>query len=813
MPFIVSSSSPSLRHGLALLALALLALAWALLWVLLLFAARPATAQHSGHDGPQGMNIEAIVQAETEAFKQQRQAVEEIERHLPDRLHTFEGRLEEFMSALNRLVRLKGFVGDNFRELLLMRNYVERLHDAYQDEIAPLETLLDKMGDIENRLMAQKEDLQNLSNLEPPQGRGSRYAQRLRAFDAVLAQNAKLQNDIQAGIAKSETFQHRLENMRDSFAASLTATWKSYYFGPVSSVFSFDPGGVGQDLRVWWQSLPVYFNVFLLGNIAWPRFFILAALLSGALILFTAGGLRRVRKRFSRWMEMKPFSPLLLVCLGLGAWGATAMVAAGTEFVPLLPAIQILLLRGLLQLLWSIRLVFLDAPGHAPSPITSLWWLFAISILVQGLNLPATLLVAAWPLVLAFFAYWLARTARLGGARLERNILRASCFAVTGLALLALLGWVNASLLLSAYALILALALQFGTIAESLLKIRLERLAQDNAGYLRQGLIRGVGIPMLWILSLLLAVLWLGASMGNVQFLRELTELDLGWGAITVNIFRLFLVLIGFYLARSGLIITRSLLDSMSEANAQLDPGTTATLKTLLTYIVWALYIVLALAFLGLNLTSLAVVAGGLSVGIGFGMQSMVNNFISGLILLFGRNIKPGDVVQIGDLWAEVKQINIRTTVVETFDKSALLLPNSKLIDEQITNWTLSDNTIRRTITVGVMHGSDIDLVKRLLLYIAETHPDVFKNPLPFVRFIEFGDSSLRFCLYFFAHINTAWDTESALRFEINAIFREYSIQLAYPQQDLHIKSAPGLEPVFSRPDPESSPMTPSAPE
>jgi small-conductance mechanosensitive channel len=301
--------------------------------------------------------------------------------------------------------------------------------------------------------------------------------------------------------------------------------------------------------------------------------------------------------------------------------------------------------------------------------------------------------------------------------------------------------------------------------------------------------------------------------MGDVQFLQEITALNLGWGAISVNLFRLILVLIGFYLARSGLVILRSVMDSMAEGNEQLDPGTTATLKTLLTYIVWAVYIIVALAFLGVNLTSLTVVAGGLSVGIGFGMQSIVNNFISGLILLFGRAIKPGDIVQIGDLWAEVKEVNIRTTVVETFDKSALLLPNSKLISEQITNWTLSDNVIRRTITVGVAYGSDTELVKRLLLHIAETHPDVLKIPRPFARFIDFGANSLDFRLYFYATINNAWDTESALRFEIDKIFREYNIEIAFPQHDLHIKSATGLEGLLTSKRTEGGPQVEKEPD
>jgi small-conductance mechanosensitive channel len=217
-----------------------------------------------------------------------------------------------------------------------------------------------------------------------------------------------------------------------------------------------------------------------------------------------------------------------------------------------------------------------------------------------------------------------------------------------------------------------------------------------------------------------------------------------------------------------------------------------ASLRTLLTYFVWSVYIVTALALIGLDLTSLTVVAGGLSVGIGFGLQSIVNNFISGLILLFGRSIQPGDIIQAGDLWAEVKQVNIRSTEVETFDRASILIPNSQLIGERIVNWTHRDKTLRRRISVGVAYGSDIDVVRRLLLQVALAHQHVLKSPEPFVRFSDFGSGSLEFTLYFYASIDYGWMAESEIRFDIERIFRENGIVIAFPQRDIHIRSIRG---------------------
>ena len=741
--------------------------------------------------------LEPILQAESEAIKQQRQALEQLEDRLPELAEGFQARLQEFIPELNKLIRLKGFVGNNFKELVLINQFLERLDQSYQQALTPLQEALNKIEEIRVNLESQKQDMLEQIQLGPPFARSQSQRERLQAFNALLTKSANLSEEIQATITSSEGFAQRVQSMQSSLQNDLATAWKSYFFEPAPSVFELNLKDLIKEITTWQQGLPVYVNFFLIGKIPWVKFLAHALIFSGLLALLGLLLLRRLSFQVAGLRFKNLSGPLVLLCFSLGLWGAIELIPSAFQSVVLMILIQVMLLRGVSSLLWKYRLATATHGRSRSNPLTRIWWLFTASLILQGLNLPSLSLEILWPVMLLVFVIWLARSSKTINLRLERSLLIAVWIALVLLILVALLGLVNISLLLSAFLFVLALSLQFGAIAGSLLKARVSSFPESNLGYLGQGLIQGTGLPLLWIMSIFLAILWLGVNMGDVQFLQEITNLNLGWGAISVNLFRLILVLIGFYLARSGLVIIRSVMDSMAESHDQLDAGTRATLKTLVTYIVWSVYIVLALAFLGVNLTSLTVVAGGLSVGIGFGMQSIVNNFISGLILLFGRAIKPGDIVQIGDLWAEVKEVNIRTTVVETFDKSALLLPNSKLIGEQITNWTLSDNVIRRTITVGVVYGSDTELVKRLLLYIAETHPDVLKQPRPFARFIDFGASSLDFRLYFYALIDNAWETESALRFEIDKIFREYGIEIAFPQQDLHIKSAGGLERLF----------------
>ena len=213
---------------------------------------------------------------------------------------------------------------------------------------------------------------------------------------------------------------------------------------------------------------------------------------------------------------------------------------------------------------------------------------------------------------------------------------------------------------------------------------------------------------------------------------------------------------------------------------------------TITGYLGWAVGLVLALGTLGVNSTSLTVVFGGLSIGIGFGMQTIFNNFISGLILLFERPIQVGDFVEINGLWAEVKKINVRATVVQTFDNASVIIPNSELVSQQVTNWSFKDQRMRRNLEVGVAYGSDIEKVTSTLLEIARENSAVLKYPKLEVLFIDHADGVLIFRLRVWLHVDNYWTAASQIRMEIDRRFHEEGIEIAFPQRDLHIRTFTG---------------------
>ncbi|MFV2061478.1 MAG: mechanosensitive ion channel family protein, partial [Gammaproteobacteria bacterium] len=216
------------------------------------------------------------------------------------------------------------------------------------------------------------------------------------------------------------------------------------------------------------------------------------------------------------------------------------------------------------------------------------------------------------------------------------------------------------------------------------------------------------------------------------------------------------------------------------------------SLSTISGYIGIMIAIIFALSFIGVDFSKLALVAGALSVGIGFGLQNVVNNFISGLILLFERPIKTGDWIVVAGTEGHVKRISIRSTHIQTFDRADVIIPNAEIISGTVTNWMLRDHSGRIRVPVGVAYGTNTELVRDLLLEVANNHSEVIKaNSViadPVVLFMAFGDSSLEFevrCHIY--NIDNRRSIMSDLNFAIDKIFRENTISIPFPQRDIHI--------------------------
>lgn len=220
----------------------------------------------------------------------------------------------------------------------------------------------------------------------------------------------------------------------------------------------------------------------------------------------------------------------------------------------------------------------------------------------------------------------------------------------------------------------------------------------------------------------------------------------------------------------------------------QLAPNSQFLIMRLVNFVIVLIAVLMVLSVLQIQLTGLAIVFGFLSVGIGFGLQNITSNFISGIILLFERPIRVGDRITIGDTIGVIQAINIRATHINTPDNIDVIVPNSQFIEQMVINWSLKDTKIRIRVPVGVAYGSDTRLVKRILLEVAQAQSEVLKQPEPIVRFLRFGDSSLDFeLLAWIPDGSFRLDITSDLNFAIDHAFREHDVTIPFPQRDVHV--------------------------
>ncbi len=251
-------------------------------------------------------------------------------------------------------------------------------------------------------------------------------------------------------------------------------------------------------------------------------------------------------------------------------------------------------------------------------------------------------------------------------------------------------------------------------------------------------------------------------------------------------------VLIALGVFALGLALTRFLqrwVTGRVFAGRKSDSGLHESVRIGIGYLGFVLAALAGISYLGVDFSNLAIIAGALSVGIGFGLQSIFNNFVSGLILLAERPIKIGDYIRVGDEEGTVKKISVRSTEIETIHRQSVIVPNATLITDPVVNWMHLDKSCRLDLPVGVDYGTDMELLRSTLLDVARAQRGVLKHPPPVVHFAGFGDSSLDFELrVFLRDVRERIATSSALRFAMLQALRDAGISIPFPQRDVHFR-------------------------
>jgi small-conductance mechanosensitive channel len=545
--------------------------------------------------------------------------------------------------------------------------------------------------------------------------------------------------------------------------------------------------------------------------------------------LFLALGLwlRRMRRQARRWTSLDdglvdrfrpldhPWAAAALLTLIIAGWTtppeprSVQAVAALVAIVPVIRLIASLTPRSLIPAVWLV------GAFHVVDLVREL--LTSIPLLEQ-----AIFLLQLFALVPAIV--WLHRhqmQARVADVNRERweGIGRLALVLAVAALVAGALGWVRLAraiefALVSAamWALILwALVRLSDAILGWTLRVRplrLLRAVQEHREPLErrlQGVFR-LAATVFWGVGVADALSILGPAS---QRIIAVLGARVGWGAVSISLGDLiaFGIVVWFtYLASQAV---RAVLEEDVFARVSVRRGIATAFSSLAHYSVLLMGFLLALGALGIDLTRITIIAGALGVGVGFGLQNVVNNFVSGLILLFERPIQVGDSVQLGTLVGEVKRIGIRSSTVRTWEGAEVIVPNASLVSDQVTNWTLSDRMRRIDLDVGVGYGADPQHVVTLLGEVTRANPGVLPDPPPVVLFLGFGDSSLNFQVRAWTARFEEWvRTRSELGLAVHAALKEAGVEIPFPQRDVHIVH----EPAVPRQEPAGGSVEPGEP-
>lgn len=324
--------------------------------------------------------------------------------------------------------------------------------------------------------------------------------------------------------------------------------------------------------------------------------------------------------------------------------------------------------------------------------------------------------------------------------------------------------------------------------------LEMNRRGGFEASSVRTGLVRVIVGTCLVILTVpLLALAW-GATITDIldAWQRAIDGVSIGSQKITVgDVFR-FIVVFAVGCILTALI--QSILQRSVLPNTRLNSGAQRALITGVGYVGVIIAGIVAVAMTNFDFTNIAIVAGALSVGIGFGLQTVVSNFVSGIILLVERPINVGDWIEVGGVSGTVRNVSVRSTQIETFNRALVVVPNTDLIGGQVTNWTLENRRGRVILPIGVAYGTDTQKVKNILLEIAGQHPAVMKDPAPSVIFMNFGADALEFELRVILYdVNDLLSARSDMNFKISKRFDKENISIPFAQRDIWIRNPEDL--------------------
>jgi small-conductance mechanosensitive channel len=739
-----------------------------------------------------------MIEQTAHRLDQKEERLKSVEEAIKDRAGKIEHHLQELEALWERQHLILGVSkGDFFssRDLYLinihLQGIVESLIQGPQEELqcigddqAWTKKVLNKAGEYQQQYGPgwQGSDAKKVKALvDRIQGLQPRYLSALAA--------------IEGEIRPVHAFLAFLKKRQEALVNAFQADPQNLFLKRGQNLLSVEtwsnPAGQGKQ---WLYEMATYAEeLFVVHAHLWIKLLGVAVLLSLFIYFVFLTVLRRLERRSNNPLGSGLRSPLVWFACGLGLF--LAGPATGVPAFSLQGAlIAFLLGRALLGLACWLRASSPDKTLEGARELKGLWGLSFAGILLSILAPPNLMFLFFWLLGLALLGLTIDRVrSSLSGTRLLIVLY------VPIAAALSIFGWLYASISLALVLFVLLLNWQLALGLDERIRGQQTGEEKKEGGGAVHRIGASIGFRLVFAILGLLTLPWVLEYLGGPFLVTALLQYRIGWGHVSMEADRILLVLIGLLASKSAVGVVNEAIALRHEKKGGKDKGSIQALQTLIGYLIWVLFGMCALYLIGFTTGNIAVITGGLSVGVGFGLQNIIHNFVGGMILLFSRPIQPGDLIDHGGKFCRVRKVSIRNTVVETFDGKTIFIPNSDLISKEFSNWSHKDKRMRLKVDVGVSYNADPTFVKETLLSIAKSSEKVLQTPKPIAIFKEFGPSTLQFSLKFWIKGPGHLMAGSELRYKVYEVFKEKGIEIAYPQMDVHLDSKNAQEKAVNR--------------
>ncbi len=753
-------------------------------FVILLGLLAPATAARTDQT-----HLSRLVETKQQLLIEAGRYFDEILPEKMARIRAYEATLADYLARAHQLRFLIGMSESNPFEVRMYFKQASELSKGLERETRTIRGMAQEIRMNLAIVETAQEDLRFVFETAVSREQKENAQTLLKALDGFESSQLKLKKPLQNVLSETKKAEEMLAKWDQELEKEMAGVWTVYFTKPLFMVYEEDLlKKVLLTWTLWTHSLgPTLRSKLPDSSAEWVQsgvFFLVFGIICYFIFKWLLGRMRILSDgNHEQWIDIsnKAVFPVALC----GAFWAATAVGVFPENGLFYRLAVISGIWAAIILGWGLRNIKLRS--EVPSPLYPLFYLFTAGIIAQMANMPLRLLSVLWPIGVGIMMCILRSYARKFRDPGPRRLIRFCFWCGFPIIGLSLAGFTFPSVEIFLTLFLCCILYQFALALSDLIRRRLARLQEKDHSLFRSAG-TSLGIPAIWFGAVGVILLWLADQFGQSEIGTMAQRIQFNWQDIDIGFFQIVAAVGLFFVVKPLVAVLKGAVRRVAE-KSNVDDAVMMPVQTVVVYGVWGIYGLLLLHIIGVRMSSILVLAGGMSVGIGFGLQHIINNFVSGVILLFGRSVRPGDVIEHELVLGEVEKVTIRNTLVRTRDDTTIMIPNSHLVSMPFVNMSRDSRAVRLIVAVGVDYGSDPDQVKQLLLECAGQHPDVLNTPLPRVRFEDFKDSYLDFRLKFWVNFTGSKRVASDLRFSILKKFREHKVEIAFPQVDLHFKN------------------------